>query len=360
MTEPRSVAASPLLAVAALVVIFAGVKAAEQLMVPFLLAAFLATIAATPVFWLHARLKVPVGVAIAAVVLGLVGALLAVGALIAQSVAEFQTRLPAYQERLNALQQSVADLLSPLGIDAAAWPGLAPQQALGFAGEALLSLSNVLTNGFVILLAVIFILAEAYTFPRKLHAVLDDPARDVPHFERFAANVNRYIAIKTTVSLGTGTFVGLAMWIIGVDYPILWGVLAFLLNYVPTIGSVIAAVPPMLLAGLQLGAGGLAGVFVVFLVVNVVMGNVVETALDGARPGSFDAGGVPVPGVLELDARPGGHAALGAVDDDGEDRLGSQPLHGVDRPLAGSGGRGGIGNADTGKAYRGNANSGNA
>ena len=281
MTEPRSVAASPLLVVAALVVIFAGVKAAEQLMVPFLLAAFLATIAATPVFWLHARLKVPVGVAIAAVVLGLVGALLAVGALIAQSVAEFQTRLPAYQERLSALQQSVADLLSPLGIDAAAWPGLAPQQALGFAGEALLSLSNVLTNGFVILLAVIFILAEAYTFPRKLHAVLDDPARDVPHFERFAANVNRYIAIKTTVSLGTGTFVGLAMWIIGVDYPILWGVLAFLLNYVPTIGSVIAAVPPMLLAGLQLGAGGLAGVFVVFLVVNVVMGNVVEPRLMG-------------------------------------------------------------------------------
>ena len=94
MTEPRSVAASPLLAVAALVVIFAGVKAAEQLMVPFLLAAFLATIAATPVFWLHAPPESAGGRGDCRRVLGLVGALLAVGALIAQSVAEFQPGCP--------------------------------------------------------------------------------------------------------------------------------------------------------------------------------------------------------------------------------------------------------------------------
>ena len=142
-----------------------------------------------------------------------------------------------------------------------------------------------LSNGFLILLTVIFILAEAWTFPRKLRTVLDDPERDLPHFERFAENINRYIAIKTTVSIATGAFVSLALWIIGVDHAILWGLLAFLLNYVPTIGSAIAAVPPVLLALIQLGGGHALAVAAVFVVVNVVMGNVVEPRFMGRSLG---------------------------------------------------------------------------
>ena len=124
---------------------------------------------------------------------------------------------------------------------------LDPAKALGWAGDTLLGLGSVLSNGFLILLTVIFILAEASTFPRKLRTVLDDPERDLPYFERFAEKVNRYIAIKTTVSLATGAFVSLALAVIGVEHAILWGLLAFLLNYVPTIGSAIAAVPPVAL-----------------------------------------------------------------------------------------------------------------
>ena len=279
---PRGTA---LLTLAALVVICAGVKAAEQVMVPFLLAAFIATIAATPVFWLQQRLKLPVGIAIALVVLGLVIALLGVGALITQSVADFQGQLPTYQARLEDLQEQAQSLWASVGFDAGTVPSLDPQQALQFAGQALASLGSTLANGFVILLTVIFILAEAATFPAKLRTVLTEPARDLPHFERFAANVNRYIAIKTSVSLATGVFVGVALWAIGVDYPILWGVLAFLLNYVPTIGSLLAAVPPVLLAFVQIGFGGVAAVAVVFLVVNVVMGNVVEPRFMGRSLG---------------------------------------------------------------------------
>lgn len=287
--ESPATAAAPrraaLVTLAALVVICAGVKAAEQLMVPFLLAAFIATIAATPVFWLQRRLKLPVGIAIALVVLALVVALLGVGALITQSVADFQQQLPAYKARLGDFEKQAAALLAPFGLDAAALPSLDPQQALAFAGQVLASLGGTLANGFVILLTVIFILAEATSFPAKLRSVLAEPARDLPHFERFAANVNRYIAIKTSVSLGTGVFVGVAMWIIGVDYPILWGVLAFLMNYVPTIGSILAAVPPVLLAFIQIGLAGVAATAVVFLIVNVVMGNVVEPRFMGRSLG---------------------------------------------------------------------------
>ena len=272
-----------LVTLAALVVIAAGVKAAEQLMVPFLLSAFLATIAATPVFWLH-RFRVPVGLAIAIVVLGLVVTLVGVGTVVAQSVAAFRERLPVYQEGVAEMQSSALELLARFGVELK--PGLIdPGAALGFVGDALQNLVSILSNGFVILLTVIFILAEALSFPRKLHVILANPARDLPHFQRFAQNVNRYIGIKTTVSVATGVFVALALGIIGVDFPILWGLLAFMLNYIPTIGSVIAAVPPVLLAQAQLGIGGASATLAVFVAVNVVMGNVVEPRFMGRSLG---------------------------------------------------------------------------
>lgn len=275
--------ANPLLAVAALVVVAAGIKAAEAIMVPFLLAAFIATIAATPVFWLH-RYRVPVGAAIASVVVLLVALLIGVGAVVAQSVARFRDQLPFYEARIKESLDGLFGLLAELGIELS--PALLdPAKALGFAGDALFGLGNVLSNSFFIVLTVIFILAEASSFPRKLRTVLDEPERDLPHFERFAVNVNRYIAIKTTVSLGTGVFVTLALWLIGVDFPILWGLLAFLLNYVPTIGSIIAAVLPVLLALVQLGPGHAIATAAVFLVVNVVMGNVVEPKFMGRSLG---------------------------------------------------------------------------
>ena len=279
----RPAYSNPLLALAALVVVAAGIKAAEQVMVPFLLAAFIATIAATPVFWLQ-RHRLPVGLAITLVVLGLIAVLVGFGAIVADSAAEFRGRLPFYQERTVELLEPVLAYLGGLGIELS--PSLVdPGRALGFAGDALGSLGSVLTNGFFILLAVVFILTEAWSFPHKLGAVLANPERDLPHFKRFAEKLNRYFALKTTVSIATGIFVGVALWLLGVDFPILWGLLAFLLNYVPNIGSVIAAIPPVLLAIMQLGPISALATAGVFLVVNVVMGSVVEPKFMGRELG---------------------------------------------------------------------------
>jgi len=84
------------------------------------------------------------------------------------------------------------------------------------------------------------------------------------------------LAIKAAISLLTGLIIFIWLWILGVDYAILWGLLAFLLNFIPTVGSFIAAVPAVLLALVQLGvlhAGLTLGGFVV---VNLVMGNAIE------------------------------------------------------------------------------------
>lgn len=279
----RSATANAFLIAAALVVIIAGVKAAEQLVVPFLLAAFIAIIAATPVFWLH-RHKWPIGLALAATLLALIIALVGVGALVGQSATAFIEQLPFYRERLATLTDGVFEGLRALGIDAPAElvsDAFDPALAFSMAGDTLRGFGNALSNGFLILLTVILILAEASSFPRKLRDVLDDPERDLPYFERVAADVNRYIAIKTTVSVATGVIIGVLLAIIGVDFPLLWGLLAFMLNYVPTIGSVIAAVPAVLLALVQLGPAHAAAAAAGFVVVNVVMGNAVEPRFMG-------------------------------------------------------------------------------
>jgi AI-2 transport protein TqsA len=267
-----------LLTLAAVVVIAAGMKAAQEVVVPFLLAAFIATIAAPPVFWLAHR-RVPAPLAITTVMIGIILALAGVAALLFRSGNAFTSRLPFYQERVTELVGQLAQWLAGFGLDVSSEVALSyfnPGTALDLAGNLLRGLGGVMSSGFLILLTVIFILAEASSFPAKLRATLADPDRDLQHFDRFAVNVNRYIAIKSSTSLATGILVSVVLLVIGVDFPILWGLLAFLLNFVPTIGSIIAAVPAVLLALIQLGPGAALAATGCYLAINIGMGNMIE------------------------------------------------------------------------------------
>jgi predicted PurR-regulated permease PerM len=132
---------------------------------------------------------------------------------------------------------------------------------------------------------VAFILLEATSFPVKLRAVLGDPHQVFPQFAKFVNDMKSYMVIKTMISLATGILVTLWLAILGVDFPILWGFLAFLLNYVPTLGSAIAAIPAVLLTFIQLGfwqsvlaAGG-------YMFIDLVLGYGVEKRMMGRKLG---------------------------------------------------------------------------
>lgn len=99
--------------------------------------------------------------------------------------------------------------------------------------------------------------------------------------DRFLQSVNQYMVIKTLVSLATGLIVGIGLAFIGVDYALLWAVIAFLFNYIPNIGSIIAAIPAVLLAFIQLGPAAAGGTALLYIGANMVMGNVVEPKFMG-------------------------------------------------------------------------------
>lgn len=283
----RSTALNALLGFAAFVVVVAGLRASSSLATPFLLSLFLAVLLAPPLFALQKR-GVPTALALLVVVAGAALVFGLLGVLVGASVTDFTQALPEYQQKLRAQSEGFVEWLAGLGLpvseqelrqrfDAGA--------AFSMVGSIVAGLGNVLTNAVLILLTVIFILAEAATFPRKLAAVVQDPQASLGRFVQVRENVQRYLAIKTGTSLGTGLLVFSWLLVLGVDFPLLWALLAFVLNFVPSIGSIIAAVPAILLALVQLGVGPAVLTGVGYLVINVAIGNGIEPRLFGRGAG---------------------------------------------------------------------------
>ena len=272
-----------LLTVAALVIVLAGMREAQQILLPFLIAVFLAVVSSPAVLWMTSK-RVPSGVAVLLVVAAMVGTGSGLAALLGTSVNSFSQNLPIYQARLQEETSALLSWLHGMGVDlslSVLLDYVDPGAAMGLASNLLTGLGGVFTNAFLILLTVVFILLEVSSFPGKLREAMGDPQLIFPHFTKFTDSVKGYLAIKTVVSLTLGGLVSIWVWVMGVDFPLLWGLLAFLLNYIPNIGSIIAAVPAVLLAFIQFGLGTALVVTLGYLVLNVVIGNIIEPRFMG-------------------------------------------------------------------------------
>lgn len=272
-----------LVGLASVVVLIGGLKLAAPMVVPFLLAAVLATILVPPLQWLTSH-RLPLPVAMVVLSLGLVLIWIPLAAIVGASFDDFYAALPGYQEKIQAMVATAAAWLGEHGIEAgraAVEDVVKPAAALSFVRQIGGGLGTALANFFLILLTIIFILFEASGFPAKLRDALGDRAEVLQPFREFSERLQEYLRIKTLVSLMTGATIATWLWIVGLDFAMLWGVLAFLLNYVPNIGSIIAAVPAVLLALVALDWTGVLLVVSGFVVVNVVFGNIIEPRMMG-------------------------------------------------------------------------------
>ena len=281
--KPKSSTLSVLLTLAALVVVLAGIKAASAMVVPFLLSIFIAVIC-NPILQWGQRFKIPAGISISLIVVFMLVAGMTLAGVVGNSVNEFSLQMPTYKEKLSEDFSWVITQLASFNIHLnkdLILEHFDPGVAMGMVSNLLSSLGGVMANLFLIVLTVIFMLLEASSFPRKVHLALNDPAMKLRQIDKFIASVNQYLAIKTVVSIGTGLLAGLLCWAVGVDHFVLWGVLAFLFNYIPNIGSVIAAVPAVLLAIVDVGGVGAAIIAGGYLGINTLMGNVIEPRFMG-------------------------------------------------------------------------------
>ena len=324
MADRRRDSTRLLLGAASLVVLVAGLKAASTILVPFMVALFVSFLSLPLLFWLQRR-GLPSSLCVAFTILADIAVLAGAGFLVSTSMNDLAREFPGYVQRFRSLGDGGVEWLEERGVPAKRWlqleeaaevrpptdvrgveivgepdgtpelPEDGPAQAWWFnlfdldsvvdlTNRALRGVAAALSNAVIVVLITTFILAEVASFRDKIRLAFGS-ARIADRLTEVTEDLRRYLGIKTVVSLFTGLLLGTWVGILGVDFALLWGLLAFGLNFIPNLGSIIAAVPPSLLALVQHGPGTSLLVALGFLVVNMALGNVVEPAWMGRRLG---------------------------------------------------------------------------
>ena len=271
-----------LINLAAFIVVVAGMRAAAPILMPFFLATFIAIICWPPMYWMHRR-GLPDWLAVTAVVIGIIMVMIGLGVFVGTSVDSFGKNLPEYQSRLKQNMSGLFTWLNDEGIHLSygvVSEYLDPSKIMGFAAKTITGFGNVFADAMLILFTVIFILFEGFILPDKLASAFGSP-HPMEHFDNFLNSVKRYLSIKTFTSFLTGVFIAVWLWMLDVDYPVLWGLVAFLLNFIPNIGSILAALPAVLLALVQHGIAGSLYAMLGYGIVNLVAGNIIEPRMMG-------------------------------------------------------------------------------
>ncbi len=283
-------AGRPLLTAASLVVLVAGLKAAADLFVPVVLALFLALLTLPLVARLIDRGVRP-GLAVLLAVLTDVAVVAAFLLLLSRALAEFAGALPGYAEALLIKVRAGVLWLEGRGLPSAGWQSALQVSSVvdvagGIFAETVRRVTSFLGYTLLVILTTVFMIVEALVLPGKLRQALGGRPRSVSaQVLQITREIQRYLAIKTFVSFVTGVVVGLWLWFLGVEFPLFWGLVAFLFNYVPLIGSVVASIPTVLVTWVQLGSGIAILVALGYLAVNFVIGNLAEPHWMGRRFG---------------------------------------------------------------------------
>lgn len=269
-----------LLAAAALVVIVAGLREAAPLLIPLVISLFVAVACFPLVQWLR-RFGVPAAAAVLITVLAVLAALMGPGALAAAAVRQFVIAAPRYQQQLLQGFDATLGWLGQYDIDTVYLRGLInPGQVFDLTVGTLSGVVTFLSVSLLIVFVSAFMLAYLAALvgpPGASAAATGGPVL------RIVREVQVYLLVKTLISLATGLTAWLWLSVLGVDFAMVWGLLTFLLNYVPNIGSVVAAVPPVLLALVQHGSTTAGLVLAGYFGLNALWGTLVEPNLMGRR-----------------------------------------------------------------------------
>lgn len=255
---------------------------ADTLVKSLLLSFFIAINLSQPIAWLQSR-KVPNGIAVTGVFLLIIAILGIFGQIISSSFSSFSEDLPKYEANISEMTASMGVWLQELGIEFSRnqmFDAFDPAKVMTNISALLADFGGVMGNTFTILFLTLFLLLELDVIPLKLKAI-SSGNETLVYVEKIGSSIRHYLSIKTITSAITGALIWVSLEIIGVDYAIIWAIIAFLLNFIPNIGSFIAAVPAVLFALVQLGAEGVIWTIFVFVVVNTVVGNIIEPKMMG-------------------------------------------------------------------------------
>lgn len=271
---------------AAFVLVCAGLSIATSVVVPFFLAIFI-SIALTPILDLFARIKVRRIFAILILVIIFFELLWFLGNIIFSAINDLSTDLPIYKDKFAiAVEQSIAWLNSHnIKVSSIVIDTVDPDKIFSTASSFLRQTGNIVTKSFLVLLFVIFMLVDASIYSDKVKYFSAIHPKSTVIVNNFISNLKRYIVIKTVSSIATAVILYPILLYFNVPYATLWALLAFILNYIPTIGSIIAAAPAIMLSLLLNDFGSTLWVSGAYLLVNIAIGNFIEPRFLGSSLG---------------------------------------------------------------------------
>lgn len=279
-TQGRMPIVRVMIVLAATIVVLAGMRLAAPILNPILFALVFGVIFAPVYAWLRRRL--PTGVALMLMLIGLLLLFLLLFGLLSASIARLTSRLGYYSKQLNIQLGDYEDVLGRLGLSGTDLSQVIDSSAiLGALGTVLTGLTGFLSSIFLILMIMLFLLSEGSAMMARLRASV---AADNPQVARLAVigqSVVRQFGLRAIVNLVTGAGVTVLLFALGVDFPLLWGILTFFLSYVPYIGLVLAVAPAVLLALAEFGLGRALLVIAGVVVINILAENVLSPTLMG-------------------------------------------------------------------------------
>lgn len=282
-SEVRSVMVS----LAAFVVVIAGVMASASMITPFLLSLFVAIISVQPILWLNKK-GVNHTLAVIIVLSMTISIVVGVGAVLGNSINSFARDAPLYATKLREIGHNLIEILRERGLNISQLDlesSLDPAEVLNYTANILTEFGAIMSNAFLIFFIVLFLLLERASIRLKAEVIAEHYDNNLSVMTAIIDSVRSYLGLKTVISLATGIFIWLWLLLFGIEYAILWGLVAFLLNYIPNIGSIIAAVPAVLFALVQSGWAGAGWTAFGFVLVNMVVGNVIEPRVMGREMG---------------------------------------------------------------------------
>ena len=268
---------------AAFVIICAGLSAASSVMVPFLLAIFI-SVAVLPLMRILVLWRVPRGLAILFLVAIFGSILWLLGGVLSNTISSLLTDLPMYRAKFEGVMNEGLAWLKSRGVNTNANNLIASnvERIFSSATGILKSTSEIVTKSFLVLLLVIFMLFEAPIFASKFTSFGGSASSVVSNFAR---NLTHYIAIKTVSSIATAAILAPALIYFNVPYISLWLLLAFALNYIPTVGSIIAAIPAILMCLLVNEPSSAVYLAIFYVIINIAIGNFIEPRFLGSGLG---------------------------------------------------------------------------
>ena len=274
-------------ALAAFVIVVTGIKLGNTLVMPLLLSAFLALLA-NPLVNLLEGCRFPRSIAIIFTLTVFVVLMFTFVSSLINTAQEFILAIPAYRQQIVDAFLVLQGFLTTkkIPIDLNSLTDVFDSSALvGLVTNTISRLGSTMSFSFLILIATIFMLLEAPMLPSKMRYALGSPDSSLESFRRFLISFNRYLALKTLISMFTGLLVGVMLWTKGVNFFILWAMIAFLFNFIPNVGSIIAAVPGILLTLLQFGYTDALIITAGYVAINVTIGNIIEPNVMGQGMG---------------------------------------------------------------------------